>query len=123
LAYDSNESGRFEIYVQPFPDGGPKWQVSTAEGFNPRWSPTGKELFYRLGDALMAVAVTPGVEFRSTSPRRIIEGRYENDDFAVSPTGDRFLMMPLIPTEAVPRQINLVSNWTLTLRERVLTAR
>src|SRR5688572_14131973 len=56
LAYDSNESGRREIYVRPFPavDTG-KWLVSTAGGRTPVWSPTGNELFYSNGSNVMAV--------------------------------------------------------------------
>ena len=47
LAYQSNESGRFEVYVRPFPEGDPKLTVSAEGGFEPMWSPRGGELFYR----------------------------------------------------------------------------
>ena len=46
LAYQSDESGQFEVYVQPFPQGGSKWQVSTNGGYQQHWSRDGKELFY-----------------------------------------------------------------------------
>ena len=49
LAYQSNESGRYEVYVQPFPDGGQRIQVWTDQGVYPRWSPRGRELFFRAG--------------------------------------------------------------------------
>ena len=65
LAYSSNESGRFEVYVRPYPnvDAGP-WQVSQAGGVSPHWSHTGRELFYENGaKALVAAAVVPGVTF------------------------------------------------------------
>jgi serine/threonine-protein kinase len=65
LAYSSDESGRFEVYVRPYPnvDAG-RWQVSQAGGGSPRWSHTGRELFYENGaKALVAVAVVPGVTF------------------------------------------------------------
>ena len=65
LAYSSNESGRNEVYVRPYPevDAG-RWQVSQAGGDSPHWSHTGRELFYHNGaKALVAVAVVPGVTF------------------------------------------------------------
>ena len=65
LAYSSNESGRDEVYVRPYPkvDAG-RWQVSQAGGITPHWSHTGRELFYHNGaKALVAVAVVPGVTF------------------------------------------------------------
>jgi len=65
LAYSSNESGRNEVYVRPYPnvDAG-RWQVSQAGGDSPHWSHTGRELFYQNGaKALVAVAVVPGVTF------------------------------------------------------------
>ncbi len=65
LAYSSDESGRFEVYVRPYPnvDAG-RWQVSQAGGHSPRWSHTGRELFYENGaKALVAVAVVPGLTF------------------------------------------------------------
>jgi len=58
LAYRSNESGRDEIYVKPFPGPGGKWQVSTDGGSEAVWNPNGKEIFYRNGNKMMAVAVT-----------------------------------------------------------------
>jgi serine/threonine-protein kinase len=65
LAYSSDESGRFEVYVRPYPnvDAG-RWQVSQAGGSSPHWSHTGRELFYENGaKALVAAAVVPGVTF------------------------------------------------------------
>jgi len=59
VAYQSNESGRDEIYVRPFPGPGGQWQVSTAGGSDPRWRPDGKELYYLAPDLkLMAAAVS-----------------------------------------------------------------
>ena len=69
LAYSSDESGIYEIYVRPFPDvDAGRWQVSTAGGIHPQWSPDGRELFYlavrTAGVAMMAVAVDSGEMFR-----------------------------------------------------------
>ena len=59
MAYQSNESGRYEVYVRPFPDvdRGGKWQISAEGGDSPLWSPDGSELFYRSGESFMAVGV------------------------------------------------------------------
>ena len=60
LAYSSDESGRAEVYVTPFPHGGSKWQVSLAGGSNPRWRRDGRELYYMAADSkLMAAEVDP----------------------------------------------------------------
>ena len=63
LAYVSDESGRNDVYVQPYPGPGPKWLVSTDGGSDPVWSSDGRELFYRHGDQMMTVAIAPMGDF------------------------------------------------------------
>ena len=78
LAYESNESGRSEIYVRPFPniDGG-RWQVSTLGGRTPLWSRDGQELFYLTPEAkLMGVRVEGGPSWRSGTPTQVLQGDY-----------------------------------------------
>jgi WD40 repeat protein len=79
LAYHSNESGQFEVYVRPFPgvDSG-RWQVSTGGGLQPVWARDGRELFYLVpqGRAVMAVAIQPGPAFAAGNPRLVFEGQY-----------------------------------------------
>jgi Tol biopolymer transport system component len=117
LAYDSNESGRFEVYVRPFPQGDPKIAVSAEGGFSPIWSPHGGELFYLSPDnKMMAVTVTTGPDFRAEKPRALFDSSRYDSIYAVSPDARRFLMMPLIPAEAAPTRINLVLNWLSELR-------
>ncbi|MBI3472582.1 MAG: PD40 domain-containing protein [Candidatus Solibacter usitatus] len=71
VAYRSNESGKPEVYVQPFPPSGGKWQISTAGGHEPRWRRDGKELFYTLGQKIRAVPVkTEGATFEAGIPSR-----------------------------------------------------
>jgi Tol biopolymer transport system component len=121
LAYESNESGRFEVYVQPFPEAGGKWQMSSAGGTQPRWRRDGKELYYVAPDArLMAVTVAatpdgktldPGVPsplFRTplASGAGVTAGRPE---YAVAPDG-RFLMNTVVDGSA-PSPITVVLNW------------
>ncbi len=117
LAYISNESGRYEIYVQPYPGPGGKWPISTEGGTEPAWNPNGRELFYRSGYKMMAVDVSTRPGFAAGKPRMLFEGRYEPTpatfpNYDVSPDGQRFLMIkPAEASESAPTQINVVLNW------------
>ena len=127
LAYISNESGHYEIYVQPYPGPGGKRQISTEGGTEPVWNPNGRELFYRSGDKMMAVDVTTQPSFAAGKPRMLFEGRYErapltNPNYAVSADGQRFLMLkPDEQAEEAPTQINVVLNWFEELKRLVPT--
>ena len=72
IAYQSNESGRAEIYVHEFPEARNKWQVSTEGGTQPHWRGDGRELFYRAGTSLMAVPVQAGATFSRWHARAIV---------------------------------------------------
>jgi eukaryotic-like serine/threonine-protein kinase len=130
LAYVSNESGRPEIYVQPYPGPGGKWQVSIDGGTDPVWSRNGRELFYRTGNRMMAVETTMQPRFSAGKPRMLFEGPYFSDfatafsiqtvSYDVSADGQRFLVVKA--NEAASRsaaQINVVLNWTEELKRRV----
>jgi Tol biopolymer transport system component/tRNA A-37 threonylcarbamoyl transferase component Bud32 len=125
LAYISDESGRLEIYVQPYPGPGGKWQISTEGGMEPVWNPNGRELFYRNGNKMMAVDISTQSSFVAGKPRMLFEGPYVTppvpiSNYDVSPDGQRFLMLKSIgSTEAAPTQINVVLNWFEELKRRV----
>jgi Tol biopolymer transport system component/predicted Ser/Thr protein kinase len=127
LAYNSNESGRYEIYVQPYPGPGGKWQISTEGGTEPVWNPNGRELFYRSGDKMMAVDIATQPGFAAGTPRMLFEGLYDPApyplaNYDVSPDGQRFLMLkPTEHEQAAPTQINVVLNWFEELKRRVPT--
>jgi Tol biopolymer transport system component len=129
LAYISNESGHFEIYVQPYPGPGGKWQISTEGGTEPVWNPNGRELFYRSGDKMMAVDIVTQAGFAAGKPRILFEGKYEpspltNPNYDVSPDGQRFLMLRPSETEqTAPTQINVVLNWFEELKQKVPTGK
>ena len=78
LAYEANDSGRFEIYVRPFPDvSSGHWQVSTDGGTRPLWARNSQELFYLTPTgALMRVGVARGPTWAATAPTKLFEGRY-----------------------------------------------
>ncbi|HYL85789.1 MAG TPA: protein kinase [Candidatus Angelobacter sp.] len=125
LAYTSNESGRYEIYVQPYPGPGGKWQISTEGGTEPAWNHNGRELFYRNGDKMMAVDIAIQPSFAAGKPRMLFQGPYERTaatapNYDVSPDGQRFLMLkPADTGESAPTQINVVLNWFEELKRRV----
>ena len=98
IAYQSDASGRAEIYVQPFSGPGARQLISTNGGREPVWSRDGRELFYRESSAVMAVAVERGDSFRAGAPKLLFDGPYLNDltghaSYDVSPDGRRFLMI------------------------------
>lgn len=134
LAYTSNESGRNEIFVRPYPDvDGGKWQVSNSGGDSPLWSPDGRELFYRNGDEVMTVSVRNGLTFDMENPKALFQGMYISANFIpgtiefspwdISPDGKRFLMMKDAGTGESPgggpRRINIIVNWFEELKQRV----
>jgi eukaryotic-like serine/threonine-protein kinase len=123
FAYESNESGQYEIYVRPFPDAAAgRWQISTGGGTKPLWARNGQELFYVAPTGtLMAVRIAPGATFTAGTPTRLFDGRYYVGDAAnvgrtydVSPDGRRFLMMKADTT--TPANIIVVQNWDQELK-------
>jgi len=114
VAYQSDEAGRQEIYIQSFPHAVTRYQVSTTGGTVPRWRPDGKELFYLAPDATMMAATvtttiplkigTPSPLFSIPSTTLLSEGSFE-----VAPDGQRFLIADLV--EAVRTPITVVLNW------------
>jgi Tol biopolymer transport system component len=127
LAYISNESDRDEVYVQPYPGPGGKWQVSTEGGTEPAWNPNEHELFYRSGDKMMAVDIATQPSFTAGKPRVLFEGPYlrapgTTTNYDLSRDGQRFLMVKRSEqAEAAPTQINVVLNWFEELKRRVPT--
>jgi eukaryotic-like serine/threonine-protein kinase len=114
LAYVSDESGRNDVYVQPFPGPGAKWLVSTDGGIDPVWSKDGRELFFRHGDELMAVSVATAREFSADRPRRLFETRFDAGDngpnYDVSPDG-KWFVMPRSDSGPEAGELHLVLNW------------
>ncbi len=119
LAYQSNESGRFEIYVQSFPDARGKWQVSTSGGGDVSWRADGKELFYRAADQkLMAVDIQAGSTFQAGIPRALFPARIQpgtaRNKYVVSADGQRFLFVSPLGREAIV-PTTVVLNWNAEL--------
>src|SRR5713101_2495755 len=125
MAYDSDESGRVEVYAQSYPNPSVKrWNISPANGSEPMWTRGGRELVYRKGDSVMAVSVDLE-NGRSGPPRALFAGPYPDNpgwtrprSHNVSRDGERFLMMKLPAEQSRPR-IAVVLNWFAELRAKV----
>jgi Tol biopolymer transport system component len=117
VAYQSNETGRFEIYVVPYPGPGGKSQVSTDGGTQPRWNRNGRELFFRSGAKMMAVDVETGAAFRARTPHMLFEKA--SSDYDVAPDGRRFIMLKPAATTADTSELHVIVNWFDDLRRRV----
>ncbi len=132
VAYCTNESSRFEVFVQPWPGPGPKIQVSSEGGTDPIWSRNGRELFYRRGDKMIVVAVTTEPTFRASKPELLWEGHYSHGmssscgfpgatsaNYDVTSDGQRFLMVQDLDQDAVSTRIVVVVNFAEELRRLV----
>jgi serine/threonine protein kinase/Tol biopolymer transport system component len=131
LAYASNESGRYEIYVRTFPEAGGKWQVSVSGGLQPRWRRDSHELFYIASDTrLMAVPIRLARDTRAletaaavplfatrlaTGPNIAPAGFQARAQYAVAADG-RFLMN-IAADDAISSPITIVQHWTVGLNK------
>jgi hypothetical protein len=119
IAYQSNESGRFEIYVRSYPDGESARQVSTNGGSEPVWPSRGTDLLYRGANGmLMAAAITLSPEFTVGKPRALFDASRYQSWFGATADGRRLLLMPVVANEQPPTQIHLVLNFLAELRAR-----
>ena len=125
LAYQSNESGRLEVYVRPFPGPGGRWQVSTEGGWGPAWSRTRPELFFQAPDRRIMVApyAVDGDSFRPEKPRLWSEARFavrtDGRNFDLHPDGQRFvgiLRPPQAPSEVKQDKVVFILNFFDYLR-------
>jgi Tol biopolymer transport system component/predicted Ser/Thr protein kinase len=121
VAYTSNESGRYEIYVQTFPLSDQRWTVSTLGGYEPRWRADGRELYYlSLDKRLMVVPVSPGPSFGV--PRQLLQTRIPGGisvyrtHYVPSRDGERFLIKTQVGNSSPP-PITVVLNWTAAFKK------
>jgi eukaryotic-like serine/threonine-protein kinase len=126
VAYASNESGRFEIYVRPYPQlSNGRWQVSTSGGRMPAWNRNGKELVYLDGSGrLTSVAVETTDTFRAGAPMTLVKNLYSTPDmfrsYDISPDGQRFVMVKEGTGGATaPRSVIVVQHFDEELKRLV----
>jgi serine/threonine-protein kinase len=125
LAYVSEESGRREVYVRPYPGPGTSLQISSGGGDQPRWSRDGKELFFYAGITFMHAQVTTAQDAASSKPARMFDGAYRTrvdepgyPSYDVSLDGRRFLMLRASAADSAPTRLNVVLNWFEELKRR-----
>ena len=140
IAYSSNESGKEEIYVRPFPDvDNDRWPISNSSGNSPLWSPNGNEIYYRNGNATMVVPVetepifnllgNPEILFKRTYTYQTFSTGSINSAWDIHPKNGKFLMLKRAPTddestagdiaEEAPSKIIIVTNWFEDLKKQV----
>jgi serine/threonine protein kinase len=122
IAYISDESGQYEVYVRPYPGPGGKRQISTGGGEEVLWSRDGHSLYYREGAKFISVAVQTQPDFHADAPKVMFEGPYLNVpgvSYDVAPDGQHFVMIEENQKQAPTTQLNLVLNWFEELKRRV----
>ena len=127
VAYMSNESGRFEIYVKPFLSGEGKWQVSVNGGRNPKWSMQSGELFFVEENTLMAVKVRTSPTFEASTPQKLFDGekigmRFDtisptSNMYDVSADGQHFVVVRPVGAGG-QTHLTIVENWFAEFRNR-----
>jgi serine/threonine protein kinase len=121
IAYASDESGSYEVYVRSFPDARARWQISTKGGVGPHWRRDGKELFYYSADGkVMSAEVGGGTSFAAGAPVALFEFRSGNGvpfiaPFTVAADGQRFLLNTLVD-ESGGAPLTIMLNWTANLK-------
>ena len=121
VAYISDESGRYEVYVQSFPEPRGKWQISTGGGRFPVWGARGEEIFYLRPDGkLMVAPLKLGVDsVEASAPHELFSlpaGELSLFPYEVTPDGQRFLVAAA-PTQA-REQLSVIVNWPALLKKR-----
>ena len=123
FSYRSNETGRWQVYVQSYPPGNGKWQISTDGGAQAMWAPNGRELFFLSGNRMMAAEVEPGPTFKAGTPRALFEmplAETAPDDpsrYAVTPDARRFLVLTTVAEEkAATPPLTVVLNYAQALK-------
>ena len=123
IAYTSDATGRFEVYVSPFPSISSTRLVSIGGGNEPRWARNGRELFYKSGGRLMVVDVLPGATFTPGTPRALFSlsgyrAARNRAQYDVAPDDRRFLMIRDFDDGSGEEQV-YVENWFTELKAKV----
>ena len=137
IAYSSDESGNFEVYVRPYPPAPGRWRISVDGGSQPLWKNDGRELYYRTDAGVMAVPVeTTGDSFSHGVPTQLFRGSFRGGqrglamrgtilmrDYDATADGQRFVMFPGTGPSADDTTVTLVLNWFEELKQRVPVGR
>lgn len=134
IAFGTDESGRYEVYIAPFPAMSPRARVSINGGMHPLWSPDGRELYYRTAESLeamaaralsvkvkiMAVPIETSPALKVGTPHELFEGPYfsSGHDWAITPDGRDFIFIQDTEGQSGPGEMNVVLNWFEDLKRR-----
>ena len=117
MAYESNESGKQEIIIVPYPSRGGKWQISAGGGTNPIWSPSGGEIYYTQGRSIFQVKIHAGSAFDFSAPGKLFDlppdGAFVT---GISSDGKRFTMVTLPSKELTASEVTVVTDWFQELK-------
>jgi eukaryotic-like serine/threonine-protein kinase len=120
IAYTTNESGSYEVYVQSFPVSAKKWPISSDGGALPLWRADGRELFFlKQGGKVMSVDVKTDGAFESSTPKELFQTEIKFSGglpYAVAPDGSRFLIVAPAETNK-SNPLTIVLNWTAKLKQ------
>jgi serine/threonine-protein kinase len=124
IAYSSDETGNYEVFVRAFPGPGGRWQISNGGGVHPRWSPDGRRLFYRIGRRLMVVDVEVDDDqaFRAGTQRLLLDDLPRSElaiPWDLARDGQAILLTESAEQHAPPEQITVVVNWLDELKRLV----
>jgi serine/threonine-protein kinase len=123
IAYASDVSGRYEVYIRRYPSGNDRRQISFDRGDEPIWDPSGKMLYYRSGNTMKAVAIEIEPSFSLGEPNNLFTEWAERNNIVRNYDFDsvnrRFIMVKSLQEESTPTQINVVLNWFEELKRLV----
>jgi Tol biopolymer transport system component len=118
LAFQSNETGSDEVYVQAFPEPQGRWMISSGGGLQPQWAASGREIFYYSASGISSVAIDAGEGFSFGSPEMLFSVNMKSgvaNAYAVSSDGQRILTNELPPSDRSKIGARLIQNWTVAL--------
>jgi serine/threonine protein kinase/Tol biopolymer transport system component len=119
LAYESQESGRSEVYVEPFPTSGARWLISTGGGAEPHWRGDGKELFFLRSDQMLMSVAVSGADWQHGAAMPLfkvaVPDLADGRDYSVSPNGDQFVVNTFVAGPELP-PVKVVTNWPSLLK-------
>jgi serine/threonine protein kinase len=126
LAYSSDLSGPFEVFIRPYPGPGETKPISTEGGIQPLWSPDGRRLYYRdlSGSRVMSVSFSSDPELIIGQPELLFQGEYSSvlrfgRGYDLALNGSRFLMMKTLPLPPASTQFNIITNWFEELKRLI----
>ena len=119
----SSETGVNQVYVQTYPAGAGRVQVSVEGGVEPVWARSGKELFYRLDDKMLSVPVSTTPSLSVGTPTVLFEGRFEfyggaRPNYDVSADAQRFLMLRAVETPSTDARLVYIADWPQLLADK-----